>query len=304
MEKVYDQLNSMEKGFAAQVKRPNFFILGAAKSGTTFLDNALRLHPQVFMSPVKEPTFFCRSFQVVANPIEYFELFAAAGRENIIGEASHAYLTDPSSAGVLHALFPDARFLVVLRNPADRAHSLYQHMRRCGHEWLNTFEKALAAEEGRYNSAKFMNTCGQYFQNFLYFRSGLYAEQLRRYFSLFDPSRFKVISFERLVADSGKTFREIFAFLGVDADFKPGPVSGNPGCVTARLPLVQYLWNNRVKKPFWLRRAGLALLQRVNMVPIPPLRPRTRAILLERYEKSLDELSDLVGIVFPRSGKQ
>lgn len=92
-----------------RVRLPNFFILGAAKSGTTSLHFYLKQHPEIFLSPEKEPTFFCEGFQVVKNPIDYFQLFDSVGDEKVIGEASHVYLSNPSTARVLAALFPKAK---------------------------------------------------------------------------------------------------------------------------------------------------------------------------------------------------
>ena len=113
---------------------PNLFILGAGKCGTTTIYHYLMRHPSIYMSRIKEPTHFCRLFQVVKNPIEYYQLFDGAKGESFIGEASHAYLTDPSSCRVIKALFPLAKFILILRNPADRAYSLYNHMRYHGFE--------------------------------------------------------------------------------------------------------------------------------------------------------------------------
>ena len=107
------------------IHKPNFFILGAGKSGTTSMHSYLRKHPEIFMPKYKEPTFFSKGFQKIKNPINYFELYDLVNTESVIGEASHAYLSNPSTARVLKALFPEAKFLVILRNSADRGYSLY-----------------------------------------------------------------------------------------------------------------------------------------------------------------------------------
>ena len=83
------------------MNKPTFFILGAGKSGTSSLYWYLFQHTEIFMCPVKEPTFFCESFQVVSNPIEYFRLFDVAATHRAIGEASHVYLTNPATADIL-----------------------------------------------------------------------------------------------------------------------------------------------------------------------------------------------------------
>ena len=83
------------------INKPNFFILGAGKSGTTSLYYHLKEHPDIFLTDVKEPTFFCEGFQVVKNPIKYFELYDSVSTENIIGQASHAYMSKPTNAQVI-----------------------------------------------------------------------------------------------------------------------------------------------------------------------------------------------------------
>ena len=95
---------------------PNLFILGAGRCGTTFLHEQLGRHPHVFMSPNKEPTFFCDS-SGMTNPSEYLDQFSIATEESYVGESSHAYMSSPTSAAILKTFVPNARFIVSLRNP-------------------------------------------------------------------------------------------------------------------------------------------------------------------------------------------
>ncbi len=278
--------------------KPNFFILGAAKSGTTSLHRYLRQHSDVFMSHIKEPTFFCQGFQVVKNPIRYFQLFDSVSEEKIIGESSHAYMTDPATARVLKVLFPDAKFVVILRNPVDRAYSLYHHMRRYGHEKIGSFEKALEVEETRAHSRRFQEKCPQYLYNFLYFRSGLYGEQIERYFALFDRHRFHFLTLDQLKSQPMEALKAILSFLGLDTDFTPNLRVHNEGSITARFPLIQYVWTHKVKHPRFLRKQGFKFLEKVNVMKVPPIRPETRNSLLARYESDLQKLKMLTGIVF------
>lgn len=116
------------------IVKPNLFILGAAKSGTTFLYNTLVNHPDIFFPWEKEPSFLSSHFDKHINSTaKYFELFDDVQEEKIIGEASPNYLSDPASPRILKGLFPDAKFIIALRNPADRAYSLYVNLRRYGH---------------------------------------------------------------------------------------------------------------------------------------------------------------------------
>ena len=183
------------------LERPNLFILGAGKCGTTSLHHALSGHPQIHLARVKEPTFFSSGFQIVSNPIDYFNLFPKSEGKRLYGEASHAYLSAPEAAPVLRQLFPDARFLLIVRDPVQRAHSLYRHMRRYRHEHLSTFEKALAAEDARFANPKFRANCPQYFWNYMYVRSSRYDVQLRRYLDLFPRSQFFVLTLGEWAAE-------------------------------------------------------------------------------------------------------
>lgn len=283
------------------IKKPNFFLLGAGKSGTTSLYYYLKQHPSIFMPSIKEPTFFCEGFQVIKNPIGYFELFDSVTTETAIGEASHAYLTNPSTARVLKGLFPDARFIVILRNPAERAYSLYNQMCRSGFEKIGTFEKALKAEDERANSQRFKDNCPQYFFNFLYFRSGLYGEQLQRYFSLFDKKQFHILTLGKLSAYPTDSLQAILEFLGVSTDFDYKFQPCNEGKVAIRVPLLLHFWKTKIIKPRFINRLGLSILKRTNTKKIPPMRAETRKYLLDRYQNDLRVLDDLTGIRFDYS---
>jgi hypothetical protein len=278
-----------------RVHLPNFFILGAGKSGTTSLYFYLKQHPEIFLSPEKEPSFFCEQFQVVKNPTDYFRLFDAVRDEKIIGEASHVYLSNPPTARVLAGLFPKAKFVVIFRNPADRAYSLYHHMRRLGYETIGTFEKALQEEERRVNSARFRRNCPQYFYNFLYFRSGLYGEQIERYLSLFSKDQFHFLTLDELKHDPMGALGAIWKFLGVSPDFRPQLEVMNRG-LTARVLWLQYFWRTKVKYPQRLRNRGLRFLDQVNLKPIPPIQQETRKDLMFRYEDDLKKLYNLTGV--------
>jgi hypothetical protein len=215
-----------------KLQLPNFFILGAAKSGTTSLYGYLHDHPEVHLSSIKEPSFFCSTFQLVSNPIEYFNLFKCGVDKKAIGEASHVYMTSPETPPVLNALFPEARFIVILRNPALRSYSLYQDMCRKGVETAPTFEQALVEEDGRFNDLLFQRKCKHYFWNFMYYRSSLYDQQLLRYFDYYDKSRFFIMTLSELASDPQLWMNKICEFLSisqdVEIDFTPLNVSDYP----------------------------------------------------------------------------
>ncbi len=256
------------------------------------------------MAVVKEPSFFCEPFQVVTNPIHYAGLFADVRAETAIGEASHVYLTHPRSAETLKAFFPEARFVLTFRHPADRAYSLYHHMRRYGYETAGSFERALAIEEKRCHSSWFQKHCGQYFYNFLYFRSGLFGEQIKRYFSLFDPERFHILTLADLKNDPFETLKQIFIFLQVDPDFRPNISTVFNQGRTSRSAWLQHLLHQKTRRPFRLRQAARRLAENYNMAPVPPMKPETRRELVARYVADLERFYDLTGIRLDEPGDE
>ncbi|MFQ5518600.1 MAG: sulfotransferase, partial [Mariprofundus sp.] len=131
--------------------KPDFFIVGAPKCGTTAMYTYLQAHPDIFMSEVKEPYYFCSDlgFHRFRNEQEYLKLFSVASPQQRIGEASTWYLYSSQAAAAIHAFNTDARIIVMLRNPVDMMYSLYSHFLYIGSEETDSFEAALAAEEER-----------------------------------------------------------------------------------------------------------------------------------------------------------
>jgi len=110
---------------------PNFFIVGAAKAGTTSLYSYLDATPGVYMSSVKEPAFFRttkssrQNITKIHDKSKYLKLFNGVTDEKAIGEASPSYLRDPETPKLIHDVVPDARIIILLRDPVQRAFSAY-----------------------------------------------------------------------------------------------------------------------------------------------------------------------------------
>ncbi|WP_044563965.1 sulfotransferase domain-containing protein [Azospirillum sp. B4] len=201
---------------------PNLFVLGAGKCGTTSLYHLLERHSDIHVCVPKEPSFFCRQFQVVKNPIDYFKLFDSNLKYRV--DSSHVYFSNPETAPVLRDLFPEAKFLVILRQPKARSYSLYQHMRRHYHEdghpleLIDSFVEALRLEGERFQSPDFLSMCRHYFWNFMYMRSSQYDEQLARYFEIFQRERFLVMTLAEFERSPALIIRAIADFLDIDPD--------------------------------------------------------------------------------------
>jgi hypothetical protein len=212
----------MSKMFESKpIKKPNFFILGAGRCGSTSLYSMLSQHPGIFMPKLKEPSFFCSYFQVIKDPISYFKLFNFADENSAVGEASHVYFSNPESASIIRSLFPDAKFILIFRNPTERAYSLYNWARSAKLEPLDLFENALNAEEVRFADKNFFNNCPHYFWNFMYVRSSFFNIQWKRYLNFFPRKQFFPIGLNELRFDPLFWMQSIYKFLGVDEGFEP-----------------------------------------------------------------------------------
>ncbi len=204
---------------AAASVAPDFFIVGAAKAGTTTLFMHLEQHPDIFMStPEKEPGFYCDIWGLT-DPDEYAALFAGARQDQICGEASTVYLTCPASARMIYEANPEAKIIILLRNPIDRAYSLYNQMVKTGNEKLYPFARALEAEEERAKTDPTTEYVPGYHYNYLYLQSGFYSGQVKRYFDTFPRQNVHTLLFEDLAQQPAGSVRGILEFLGVDPEF-------------------------------------------------------------------------------------
>jgi hypothetical protein len=210
---------------------PNFLIIGAAKSGTTALYAYLKQHPEIYMSPVKEPRFFAfegepQNYNGPKNEGErfnretifdlttYLSLFENAKDEKAIGEASPAYLSrsEKASKRIRHYI-PDVKLIVILRQPAERAYSAFLHTVRQGTETNLNFETALALENKRIKHN---------WESIWHHKSlGFYYRQLAPYYEKFDKQQIKIYLFDDLEKNASALVKDIFTFLEVDNSFNP-----------------------------------------------------------------------------------
>ncbi len=211
--------------------KPNFLIVGAAKAGTSSLHDWLSQHPQVFMPAHKEPCYFVEGWGVKHWP-QYLELFRGGVGRRAVGEASAAYLAAAESPAWIRRTLGDVKIIVLLRDPSRRAVSLHQWMVAQGYEPILGLREALDAEAWRSSDEAFRRSAPQYWLDYLYFRSGLYALQLERYFETFGPASVMVLLFEEMIRRPGRTYAQVCDFLGVDAAFTPD----FRVCNAARLP--------------------------------------------------------------------
>lgn len=191
---------------------PDFFVLGVAKAGTTSLHHYLRQHPSLFLPYVKELHFFDGENGRFPSALDrYLGYFADAG-PRLAGEATVSYFRHVDAvADRMVRLYGDTvpRFLILLRDPAERAYSHYLHNVSEGRE-SDSFAAALEAERARPEEA------GREWK--AYFTDGVYADTLARWFEAFSRERFLVLLSDDLRHDRESAVRRTFSFLGVDPE--------------------------------------------------------------------------------------
>jgi len=207
-------------------KWPDFFIVGAAKSGTTSLYHYLREHPSIFMSSLKEPRFFTvygeefinppPNFQIkiVGNTNEYLSLFRDANQSQIKGEASTIYLFLYQKAiqnmAKLMENYQAKKIIIILRNPVERAFSHYQMYLLGGHE-NEIFSQAIQNNK--------RNNLLKQWPFYDYISPGFYSNQVKAYLSQFN--KVFVCLHEDLKYDTPKIIKKMYDFLDVDPSFTP-----------------------------------------------------------------------------------
>jgi hypothetical protein len=202
----------------ASKKWPNFFIVGAAKAGTTSLHEYLKSVPGIYMSDYKEPHYFApnvvpdKYYRKIQNKEEYVELFKNVKNETAIGESSVSYLWDKESPNLIKNASPNAKIIIILRNPIERAYSHYLHHSRVGYDTLD-FYKAIYRDYQRKSRLWQIPD--------VYVDQGLYYHQVRRFLETFPPENIKILVFEEFIKDPIKVVKDLLKFLNVDAEIPP-----------------------------------------------------------------------------------
>ena len=289
---------------------PNFFIVGAARSGTTSLDRYLSQHPEIYVTPKKETHFFAAddlppctgpgderlSDLFIKDENEYAQLFASTGDAKAVGESSAFYLCFPHAADRIAQAIPDAKIIITLREPVDRTFSSYTFMLRDSRETLG-FEEGLSREEERKQKG---------FEPIWWYKElSLYYKQVKRYMDIFGRERVKVLLYEELFTNPAQSLRSVFAFLGVNEDVVINTsvrynVSGVPKSRKLYNVLDKFIYNpnaleKRVKSlvPQRLRVAWASKIIGMSVDRVS-MDPQVRAQLEAYFAEDVGNLEDLL----------
>jgi hypothetical protein len=293
------------------MKMPNFLLIGAQKCGTTAFYESLRQHPEIYMSPVKEPFYFVLNGAPPPYPIprqeyadrlryteeSYLALFQNVVDQRAIGEASALYLSSyhpERTAAKIHAFNPQMRLIALLRQPAERAWSAFQYYRAREFEPIQDFDAALAAESTRRN--------GDDLPDLRYFANGCYFANLKPYFERCPREQIRVYLYEEWNRQPQALLGDIFAFLGVDNNVVIEPPRANVTFHYRHAWLRRFLDEPNVARKGIerilrgrLRKRLYHKLRTYNQRQSPPLDAGLRRTLTERYRSDIEQLQTLIG---------
>jgi len=298
----------------SQPRRPDFFIVGQPKSGTTALYEMLRAHPQIYMPDGKEPWFLADELHERTPPRpggtprtlpEYLSLFAAAQGGQRTGEASALYLWSRTAAARIAALSPEARIIAILREPASLLRSLHLQFVETYIETESDFRSAIALERVR-REGRELPRHTYWPRALLYSDHVRYVEQLRRYEDLFTRERMLVLIYDDFRADNEASVRVVLRFLGVDDAVEIEPREANPSVQVrsdrmhellravsvGRGPVSRTLKGSiKALTPAGLRRGALNATKRHVVFAEPT--PLDEAYMVELRERFRDEVAAL-----------
>lgn len=281
---------------------PNFLIIGPGKSGTTALYGILVQHPEIYMSPVKEPHFFsfdgagdntvvfgyghrkivlAECTTMVRNIEDYAKLFIGVKDEKAIGEASPSYLSNQQAPAKIYQYIPKAKLIAVFRNPINRSYSHYLHNFASTRE-SRDFVTALKAGH--------------------YLKEGYYSIYVKRYLKIFDQKQLGLFLYDDFRADFGSFIRQVLQFLEVDIRYVPDMKnirtrkSGKPKNkiihnIFKKKNLMRTLVRLMIPKQF---RGPLGTKIYNRNVRRPEMYDEARNILLTTYREEILQFQDLI----------
>jgi hypothetical protein len=302
---------------------PNFFIVGTGKAGTTSLYHYLQQHPQIYMSPVKEPCYFASEIRadnltaryrrhirrmsrnlperlgdgrpvrplgwLVSEWEDYLRLFQGVQTETAIGEASVAYLWSETAAANIASRLPDAKIILILRDPSERAFSQYLHQLSVGLTY-STFREHI--EKCVQNQDRKLGA------HYPLLEVGLYSRQVKRYLDLFPRNNIRIYWYEEDWRKPNWLLEDLFKFLSVDT------YSANtsntrlqrraPRFAAMNYALKQFGIMHQLREfaPSWLRSTARRLLFRNGSAV--RMNSTDRQYLIDYYREDIQNLSSLL----------
>ena len=278
--------------------QPNFFIVGGSKCGTTNISYYLNEHDHVFIPEHMEPYYYARfdvskdfkRSSMITDEKNYLKLFKNANHQKAIGESSPVYLQCPHAPIEIKKDNPDAKIIISIRNPIDKAHSSYFSYKFMNND-LRTFNEKIDLFEKQCTSNEF------FIFNFI--EDGLFSKHIKMFQTYFPPEQIKIIFFEKYIKNTPEHIKSILKFLEVDTNmsFDPKPKNSfrvprnqiadlllkNQKFRKFSTKLIPTVYRNRVGEQFFVKQSEK-----------PPMNQEDRLRLKEIFQSEFDSLSDLL----------
>ena len=283
--------------------KPNFFIVGGSKCGTTNISYYLNEHPQVFVSELNEPYYFCRfdvpeDFErpsMIKDEVKYLKLFKNAKNHKAVGEATSAYLPCPHAASEIKKSFPDSKIIISLRNPIEKAHSSYFSYKFMHPDNRSFIDMINWQEQERHGKEFFI-------YNFI--EGGFFSKHIKRYQNEFRSDNIKIIIFENYIKNEPEHIKSILKFLDIDESINlteqpkgsyrvpknkiTGSLLGSPLFRKVATKLIPTVQRQKLGDRFFLKQTKK-----------PPMLQQERERLKKIYELEVKELEVLLGKKLP-----
>lgn len=283
-----------------QPRLPNFIVVGAAKSGTTSICHYLSEHPEVFMSSPKEVNYFSREeidaqelyydcFKV-RNLDEYIKLFSDVTNEKAVGEGSVSYLYYPKTPFKIKECLPEAKIIIMLRDPLSRGFSHYLMDHRLG--LVDVSYDTIVRQDSQSDKQHL------YYQQ--YVELGLYYNQVKRYLDTFGRESVKIFLQEDLRDNPEKVILELYVFLGIDYSYIPDLSRKHNAFSMPKNSLIHKLYTSHTLRtltsnlfPRRLKKLIKNLLFKRGKKPL--LSSETLDCLIDIYNDDVQKLEKLIG---------
>lgn len=292
--------------------KPDFLIVGAAKSGTTSLFEYLRKHPDVYMPSGKDISYFGGNEDRDREPIsrdQYYDFFSSAKSGQRIGEASVSYLySKDAPTKIAEELGTDIDIIIILRHPARMAYSLWGQNRRDGGEKLD-FDEALRQEHVRMQDPDFKKHLkGFWIYNYAYLDRVKYLSQVKRYLEMFGEDRVKIYLYEEFFSDIESHLKNLFEFLNIDSSFKLdryekfNPAGKTKYSLLHKIYSEKMLWTTplRILIPKPVRKTLMMKLYYWNTKtqPLPEVSASACQFILDNCMEDIEGLGEITGKPF------
>ena len=297
------------------MRKPNFFMVGAPKCGTTAMARFLSQHPDIFFTEPKEVGYLCtdlirkadrfhgkkRGFRIRTKK-QYEKLFKDWKDEKIGAEGSTLYLYSEEAPRNIHDLNPAAKILIMIREPADFCHALYYQLKGSGIETELTFEESLKAEEQRKKEHSRIPSTIAFPEHILYTEMASFSKHIKRYLDTFGRDQVKILLFEDFKKDNKKAYQEVLDFLGITKDFTPDFKPVNVRHTIRHRRVFSILHHPAVWKPIKTilpKRAYRTMKEGIlktfrKPLPHTPMKESTKKQLKKKFKPEVERLEKLL----------